>query len=32
VSQSTILPLPSSPHCVPMTTTFLALMVFALPP
>src|SRR5437763_2454480 len=23
VSQSTILPLPSSPHCVPMTTTFL---------
>ena len=22
VSQSTILPLPSSPHCVPMTTTF----------
>src|SRR5688500_9975028 len=23
VSQSTILPLPSSPHCVPITTTFL---------
>src|SRR5512138_1208955 len=27
VSQSTILPLPSSPHWVPMTTTFLAAMV-----
>src|ERR1051326_5487776 len=30
VSQSTILPLPSSPHCVPMTTTlraFIALFV-----
>src|SRR3954471_990255 len=27
VSQSTILPLPSSPHCVPMTTTLRALIV-----
>src|SRR5690349_7861311 len=26
VSQSTILPLPSSPHCVPITTTLRALM------
>src|SRR5690606_27395776 len=25
VSQSTILPLPSSPHCVPMITTFFAI-------
>src|SRR5712692_1641709 len=32
VSQSTILPLPSSPHCVPMTTTFLALMILYCPP
>src|SRR6267142_5796119 len=27
VSQSTTLPLPSSPHCVPMTTTFLPIFV-----
>src|SRR5450759_612997 len=27
VSQSTILPLPSSPHWVPITTTFLAISV-----
>src|SRR5260370_12555821 len=32
VSQSTILPLPSSPHCVPMTTTFRALMILYWPP
>src|SRR5687767_3088181 len=32
VSQSTILPLPSSPHCVPITTTLRALMLLPLPP
>src|SRR5690349_16338296 len=29
VSQSTTLPLPSSPHCVPMTTTFLPMCAIA---
>jgi hypothetical protein len=28
VSQSTTLPLPSSPHWVPMTTTFLPMLRF----
>src|SRR6267378_3215938 len=31
VSQSTILPLPSSPHCVPITTTLRALIVAPTP-